>query len=40
MHAQMASASSATKELENLQRERETVRHRVEAMLAQMDELL
>ena len=40
MHAQTASASSATKELESLQRERETVRHRVEAMLAQMDELL
>ena len=29
-----------TKELENLQREREQVRQRVEAMLAQMDELL
>ena len=40
MHARTASASSATKELESLQRERETVRHRVEAMLAQMDELL
>ncbi len=40
MHAQAANASSATEELENLQRERETVRQRVEAMLAQMDELL
>ena len=33
-------ASSATKELESLQRERAAVRQRVEAMLAQMDELL
>ena len=40
MQAHAASASSATKELEVLQREREDVRHRVEAMLAQMDELL
>ena len=40
MQAHAASASSATKELEGLQREREEVRHRVEAMLAQMDELL
>jgi uncharacterized protein involved in exopolysaccharide biosynthesis len=40
MQAQNESASSATKELESLQRERETVRHRVEAMLAQMDDLL
>ena len=40
MHAQTASASSATKELESLQREREEVRQRVGAMLAQMDELL
>jgi uncharacterized protein involved in exopolysaccharide biosynthesis len=40
MEAHSTSASSATKQLENLQRERETVRQRVEAMLAQMDELL
>lgn len=40
MQAQTASASSATQELESLQREREVVKQRVEAMLAQMDELL
>ena len=40
MQAQNETASSATKELESLQREREVVRQRVEAMLAQMDELL
>jgi uncharacterized protein involved in exopolysaccharide biosynthesis len=40
MQAHSANASSATKELESLQREREVVRQRVEAMLAQMDELL
>jgi len=40
MQAHAESASSATKELEGLQREREEVRHRVGAMLAQMDELL
>jgi SMC interacting uncharacterized protein involved in chromosome segregation len=40
MHVQAASASSATKELEGMQREREAVKQRVEAMLAQMDELL
>jgi uncharacterized protein involved in exopolysaccharide biosynthesis len=40
MHAQSASADSAARELEALQRDRETVRQRVEAMLAQMDELL
>jgi chromosome segregation ATPase len=40
MQAETASASSATKELESLQREREIVRQRVGAMLAQMDELL
>ncbi|HEX4154307.1 MAG TPA: hypothetical protein VHY48_01720 [Acidobacteriaceae bacterium] len=33
-------ASSAAKELEALQREREMVRKRVESMLAQMDELI
>ena len=40
MQAHSETASSATKELESLQREREAVRQRVEAMLAQMDELL
>lgn len=35
-----SSATSAAKELESLQREREMVRKRVETMLAQMDELL
>jgi uncharacterized protein involved in exopolysaccharide biosynthesis len=40
MDTQSSSASSATQQLETLQRERETVRQRVEAMLAQMDELL
>ena len=40
MQAQTANASSAAKELEGLQREREVVKQRVEAMLAQMDELL
>ena len=40
IHAHAENASSATKELESLQREREQVRHRVEAMLAQMDQLL
>jgi len=40
MQAHAETASSANKELETLHRERETVRHRVEAMLAQMDELL
>lgn len=40
MNAHAESASSANRELENLQREREAVKHRVEAMLAQMDELL
>lgn len=40
MQAQTENASSASKELESLQRERDVVRQRVEAMLAQMDELL
>lgn len=40
MNAHAESASSATRELENLQREREAVKQRVEVMLAQMDELL
>ncbi len=40
MHAQTETASSATRELKSLQRERDLVRQRVEAMLAQMDELL
>jgi uncharacterized protein involved in exopolysaccharide biosynthesis len=40
MRAESETASSATKELESLQREREAVRQRVETMLAQMDELL
>ena len=40
MQEQTATASAAAKELEGLQREREAVKQRVEAMLAQMDELL
>ena len=40
MRTHSETASSAAKELESLQREREVVRQRVEAMLAQMDELL
>jgi uncharacterized protein involved in exopolysaccharide biosynthesis len=36
----LAAAGSAQKEVENLVREREVVRQRVEKMLAQMDELL
>ena len=40
MDAHAENASSATKELESMQRERQEVRQRVEAMLAQMDELL
>jgi chromosome segregation ATPase len=40
MHTHAESASSATRELETLQRERDAVKQRVEAMLAQMDELL
>ena len=36
----LAAAGSAQKEVENLVREREAVRQRVEKMLAQMDELL
>jgi hypothetical protein len=40
METQASSSSSAVKELESLQREREIVKQRVEAMLAQMDEML
>jgi uncharacterized protein involved in exopolysaccharide biosynthesis len=40
MESQASSSSSAVKELESLQREREIVRQRVETMLAQMDEML
>ena len=36
----LTAAGSAQKEVENLVREREAVRQRVEKMLAQMDELL
>ena len=37
---QLSTAGSAQKEVESLNRERESVRLRVEKMLAQMDELL
>jgi hypothetical protein len=40
IEAQRASASNAAHALETMQREREAVKHRVEAMLAQMDDLL
>jgi uncharacterized protein involved in exopolysaccharide biosynthesis len=40
LQAKLAAAGSAQSEVENLVREREVVRQRVEKMLAQMDELL
>jgi uncharacterized protein involved in exopolysaccharide biosynthesis len=40
LQGKLADASSARSEVENLVREREVVRQRVEKMLAQMDELL
>jgi uncharacterized protein involved in exopolysaccharide biosynthesis len=40
LQSQLAAAGSAQSEVENLVREREVVRQRVEKMLAQMDELL
>jgi uncharacterized protein involved in exopolysaccharide biosynthesis len=40
LQGKLAAAGSARSEVENLVREREVVRQRVEKMLAQMDELL
>jgi uncharacterized protein involved in exopolysaccharide biosynthesis len=40
LQAKLAAAGSAQSEVENLVRERDVVRQRVEKMLAQMDELL
>ncbi|MDE1163510.1 MAG: hypothetical protein PW792_16420 [Acidobacteriaceae bacterium] len=40
LHEKLAVASASQSEVENLHRERETVRLRVEKMLSQMDELL
>jgi uncharacterized protein involved in exopolysaccharide biosynthesis len=40
LQEKLAAASAAQSEVENLTREREAVRQRVEKMLAQMDELL
>ena len=40
LQSKLATAGSAQTEVETLTRERETVRQRVEKMLAQMDELL
>ena len=40
LHQKLVNADSAQAEVENLNREREVVRQRVEKMLAQMDEML